>query len=158
MRRLLALVLACIPSLASAQARVTGLVTDSASGAPVRATVTVEPAARSAPTDSAGRFALGGLPAADATVAAPAFGYRASRVPVRLVVGSDAEVRVVLARVARELEAVRTLATRSAERTQAAAPTAPSVTSISTSELSMIPAVGQADVLRAAALLPGIAA
>src|SRR5438067_5956822 len=139
-------------------ARLSGTVTDSASGAPLRATVSLAPTGRVARTDSAGRFAFADLAPGEVSVSTAAFGYRAARTVVRLPSGAATFIAVAMVPVARELEPVRTSAERTAEQVQAAAPAGPSVTSLGARELAVIPAVGETDVLRAASLLPGISA
>ena len=158
--------LVAAPTLAvSAQpapARLSGAVTDATSGLPVRATVTVMPAGaaggRPQRTDAAGRFVVGALPAGAVTVSAAAFGYRPRRLTVRLAAGADTAVTLAMAALPRVLEAVRTTAGRSAERAAFAGPAGASVSSVSRRELLVVPAVGEADALRVAALLPGVAA
>ena len=142
----------------TADARLRGTVRDAASGLPLHATVTAAPGTRSARTDSSGAFVLAGLPPGDVAVTAAAFGYRAERRTVHLTAGADTVVQFALVPVARVLGTVRTTASPTAERTQAAGPAGGSVTSLTASELASVPAVGEADVLRAAAMLPGISA
>src|SRR5207248_3357815 len=77
-------------------ARVSGIVIDSASGAPLRATVTLAPLGREARTDSAGRFAFAAVQPGDLTLTATAFGYRASRLTVRVPGGIETTLRVQL--------------------------------------------------------------
>ncbi|AHG91639.1 TonB-dependent receptor plug [Gemmatirosa kalamazoonensis] len=139
-------------------ARLDGVVTDSASGEAVRATVTLAPGGHATRTNAVGRFAFVDVAPGELTVTTTAVGYRAARTTVRLPSGTSTSIQVTLARTVRELELVRTRAERSPERAQAAAPAGPSVTSLGAREMSVIPAVGETDVLRAASLLPGIAA
>lgn len=138
--------------------RIVGTVTDASSGIAVRATISVAPGARTARSDSAGRFVLRDVPAGQAVVTANAFGFRAERVTVRVEAGQEATIAIALHTVPRTLDAVRTVETATAEAIQARAPAGPSVTSMTARELASIPAVGERDVLRAAALLPGISA
>lgn len=145
----------------AAPVRLTGTVTDATSGLPVRATVTVTPAgdgARTVRTDGAGRFVAGGLPAGAIAVRAAAFGYRPVRLLLRLGAGADTAVTLALPALPRVLEAVRATATRSAERAAFAGPAGASVSTFSQRELLTVPAVGEADALRVASLLPGVAA
>jgi hypothetical protein len=142
----------------SLPARFTGAVVDSASGEPLRATVALAPLGRTVRTDAAGRFTFGAVPAGEATLTTTAVGYRVDRATVRLTTGTEVSITVTLARAARELEAMRTEAERTPEQAQARAPAGPTVTSLGAREMAVIPAVGETDVLRAASLLPGIAA
>ena len=139
-------------------ARLAGTVTDSASGEPLRATVSLAPGGRVTRSDAVGHFAFAAVAPGEVVVTTTAVGYRVTRVTVQLSAGTASTVQVALARAARELEAVRTQASRTPEQAQADAPAGPSVTSLGAREMSVIPAVGETDVLRAASLLPGIAA
>ena len=74
---LLAIVGAPLRAQPSPPARLTGAVVDSATGEPLRATVTLAPLGRTVRTDAGGRFTFGAVPGGDATVttsAAPCAG------------------------------------------------------------------------------------
>ncbi len=145
--------------------RLHGIVVDAATGTPVRATITVTgtgtgagTSGRTVRTDAAGQFAVGALPAGAMTVRVTAFGYRAARATVQPSEGADSALRFALQVLPRVLEGVRTTAAATAERAGFEGAAGPAVTSLSARELLTIPAVGEPDALRAASLLPGIAA
>ncbi|MDB4909043.1 MAG: TonB-dependent receptor plug [Gemmatimonadetes bacterium] len=154
------LLLAGSAAFGQSAGRVHGTVTDAVTGAPLAAVVgIVSPVPlRNARTDSVGRFSFIDVPAGSVTIGASAFGYASERITVVVSPGQDIEVRIRLRIAARELETVRTTATISAEQAQAAGPAGGSITSLSVRDLRTIPALGETDVLRAAALLPGISA
>lgn len=152
------------PAARQTAARLRGVVTDAGTGAPVRATITLATAGagasgtRTARTDAAGRFLFADLRPGPVTVSVAAFGYRAARTTVRLADGADSALRVPLQALPRVLEGVRTTASATAERAGFEGAAGPSVSSVSARELLTVPAVGEPDALRAASLLPGIAA
>ena len=145
-------------SAQTATGRVHGVTTDRSSGHPISATVTLTPGTRATRSDSLGRFAFVDVPAGDLTLTATALGHVAERIIVRVTAEADVEALISMRTVTRVLDAMRTTAVVSPERAQLAAPAGASITSIGAHDLTMIPAVGEADVLRAASLLPGIAA
>ena len=142
----------------SPAATVAGVVVDSASRLPLRANVALDPGGRTARADAGGRFAFAALPAGEYTVRVTAFGYRASSMPVRLAVATSVGVTVALVPLPRALDTVRTSADVSPARELGRAPAGGSVTTFTKRDVTVIPAVGEMDVLRVASLLPGIAA
>jgi hypothetical protein len=134
-----------------------GRVVSDATGEPLRANVIVVELDRATGSDDAGRFAFRGVPAGPATVRARAIGYRAATAGAVVPPGGTAEVTVRLTPVAERLAAVRTSATRPERERFEGAPNVGAIT-VGGTAVSRVPALGEADVLRAASLLPGVAA
>jgi hypothetical protein len=134
-----------------------GSIADIATGTPVRATVTIERPRRAVRADSAGRFMFRDLPSGRVRLQATSFGYE----PVDTVVviqSSDTVTVTLRVRVLpQSLAPVRTVA-KSPERLRFEEQATPSVVSISGAEVRRVPAIGEADVLRSVALLPGVIA
>ncbi|MEO7359853.1 MAG: carboxypeptidase regulatory-like domain-containing protein, partial [Gemmatimonadaceae bacterium] len=138
--------------------RVRGVVVDAITRNPVRATLSVTPGRQSTITDSAGRFVLSDLAPGSVTLVSTAFGHRVERTDIRLQSDELIEVTIVMRPLSQTLTEMRTTATPGNESTQAAAPAGSATVSMSRRELASVPAVGEADVLRAVSLLPGISA
>lgn len=137
---------------------VRGVVVDAATQLPIRATVTISPGMHVTRGDSAGRFMITEIAAGPITVVATAFGHRSTRVQIQLQRGETADVKLAMNSVSQALVGMLITAVRSNESQQAAAPAGAATASMSRRELNTVPAVGETDVLRAASLLPGIAA
>ena len=134
-----------------------GSVTNMATGAPLRADVTIDRPRRGVRTDSAGHFAFRDLPAGRVLLHVNAFGYE--RVDSTIVVRASDTVTVAfrLRMLPQSLAPVRTVA-KSPERVRFDEQVTPSVVSISGAEVRRVPAIGESDVLRSVALLPGVVA
>ncbi|MHB1073138.1 MAG: TonB-dependent receptor [Gemmatimonadaceae bacterium] len=167
---LCALVLApALPRAGEAAAQPTGgirgVVVDARSGIPLPGMqVSVEPEAgaaggallRAGVTDSAGRFAFAALPPARYLVRVRSLGFAPSVSFVR-VEHAVLDLRIEAASLAVTLETVRARA-RAAERDRFEARPNVGVLRVTRRALASVPAVGEADVLRAVQLLPGVAA
>ena len=135
----------------------TGTVTNTTTGSPVRADVSIDRPRRSVRADSAGRFVFRDIPAGRVRLRAISFGYEPADTMVVARGGELVTVSLRLRMVPQSLAAVRTVA-KSPERTRFEEQATPSVVSISGAEVRRIPALGESDVLRTAALLPGVVA
>lgn len=162
--RLVAAASLALPShLAAAQqpaplgARLSGVVTDAATGKPIAVEVTVDPGRRTQRTDTAGRFAFRELPAGSYVVRARALGFASAMTSATVRAGEEAWVALRLEPSVVSLRAVQTSA-KSAERERFDRFPVPGVVSIGTAEILRLPSVGDADIVRAASLLPGISA
>ncbi|HEY0995323.1 MAG TPA: TonB-dependent receptor [Gemmatimonadaceae bacterium] len=142
-----------------------GLVIDSKTGIPLggmQVSIEPEPGApaaalpRAGVTDSAGRFAFSALAPARYLVRVRSLGFAPGAAFVR-VDQEVVEVRIEATSLAVTLETVRARA-RAAERDRFEARPNVGVLSITRRALASVPAVGEADVLRAVQLLPGVAA
>jgi TonB-dependent receptor-like protein/carboxypeptidase family protein len=156
---LVALVFALAPHAGAQQgsARLSGTVIDSASLAPLRAEVSLDRPRRLTRADSLGRFVFNGLGAGEVTVRARAFGYEPLITTARLDGDGETTITIRLRVSPRALETVRTIA-KAPDRERFEELPTPSMVSISGAELSRVPAIGERDILRAAALLPGVVA
>src|SRR5690349_3279227 len=145
----------------SRQAAVTGVlagsVTNASSGAPIRAEVTIDRPRHSVRADSAGRFRFRDIPAGRIRVRAISFGYEPADTTVTIPGGDTLSLDLRLRFIPQSLAPVRTVA-KSPERTRFEEEVTPSVVSISGAEVRRVPAIGETDVLRSAALLPGVVA
>jgi len=139
---------------------VRGRVVSAADGEAVRARVTVEPTGGAAPrgttSDDDGRFVLRGLAPGPARLRVRALGYAARDSLLDLAAGTTAEVELRLVPVPRLLGGVRSVAT-SPERERFDLTADISALTLSGGALARPPALGEADVLRAVSLLPGVA-
>lgn len=133
-----------------------GLVTETA-GALLGAEVSVESPRRTVRTDSAGRFVIRELPAGTIRVRFIALRHESVDTTVTITSGDTTRLTVTLRVTPQSLAPVRTIAKSPArERFQDQA--TPSVVSISAAEVRRVPAIGETDVLRSVALLPGVVA
>ncbi len=98
------------PASPASTGRITGTVTDSASGRPLSAVqVNVAGTRFGAATDETGRYTIGGVPAGTVTVEARRLGYRpTSRAAVRVAAGEATDVPLRLGTAPLTLEAVVT--------------------------------------------------
>ena len=135
----------------------TGSVTDVASGTPIRADVTIDRPRRGVRTDSTGRFAFRDIPTGRVRLRATAFGYEPADTSVVVLAGDTVRVSLRVRVLPQSLAPVRTVA-KSPERARFDEQAMPSVVSISGAEVRRVPAVGESDVLRSVALLPGVVA
>ncbi|HEX6051775.1 MAG TPA: TonB-dependent receptor [Gemmatimonadaceae bacterium] len=154
-------VVTAIASGASAQQRATGslsgTVVNAATGAPVRAELVIDRPRRAVRADSAGRFTLGQLPPGRLRLRVTAFGYAPTDTSVAIRSGETTVLTLALRAVPQALAPVLTTA-KHPERLRFEEQATPSVVTISGSEVRRVPALGEADVLRSVALLPGIVA
>jgi hypothetical protein len=135
----------------------TGTVTNSATGTPVRADVSIDRPRRTIRADSTGRFTFRDVATGRVRVRAISFGYEPADTVVVIRGGEVVTVSLPLRMIPQSLAAVRTVA-KSPERTLFEEQATPSVVSISGAEVRRVPAIGESDVLRTAALLPGVVA
>ena len=134
-----------------------GTVTNTTNGSPVRADVSIDRPRRIVRTDSTGRFAFRDIPPGRVRLRAISFGYEAADTIVTIRGGEVITVSLSLRMAPQTLAAVRTTA-KPPERTRFEEEATPSVVSISGAEVRRVPAIGESDVLRSAALLPGVVA
>ena len=144
------------------EATVRGRVVDAQSGEPVRARVGLLPAGdgveRGTATDDEGRFAVRDVVAGRVRVRVRALGYAALDTSVVVgAAGADTPLEIRLVPVPRLLGGVHTVAA-SPDRERFEHTAEVSAMTMSRSALSRAPALGESDVLRAVALLPGVAA
>jgi hypothetical protein len=109
---------------------------------------------RSAETDRAGRVRLAGLPAGRYLVSVERIGLEARQQQVELVQGRTAVVDLVLPAAAVGLPGVVVEAERRRTRFEESA--GATVAELTQRDLKLLPAAGEADVLRAIEMLPGV--
>src|SRR6478672_2378929 len=141
----------------SAVGSVAGVVTNVATGDALRAEISIDRPRKSVRADSGGRFAFRDIPAGRVRLRAISFGFEPADTMVLVRGGEAVTVSLRLRAVPQSLAEVRTVAT-SPERTRFDDQATPSVVSIAGAEVRRIPALGESDVLRTAALLPGVVA
>src|SRR6185503_2420181 len=129
-------------------------VSNAATGTPVRAELTVDHPRRTVRPDSTGRFLFRDVQAGRVRLRALFFGYEPADTNVFVPAGNTVTVVLRLRMVAQTLATVRTVA-KSPERARFEEQATPSVVSISGTEVRRVPAIGETDVLRSVALLPG---
>ena len=142
---------------ASTSGVITGSVTNGATGAPIRADVTIDRPRRAVRTDSTGRFVFRDAAPGRVRLRAVAFGYEPADTLLTVVAGDTVRLPLRLRMLPQSLAPVRTVA-KSPERVRFEEQTTPSVVSISGAEVRRVPAIGESDVLRSVALLPGVVA
>jgi hypothetical protein len=136
---------------------IAGSVTNGANGAPIRADVTIDRPRRAVRSDSVGRFVFRDVPARSVRLRAVAFSYEPVDTTVLVAAGDTVRLALRLRMLPQSLAPVRTVA-KSPERTRFEEQVTPSVVSISGAEVRRVPAIGETDVLRSVALLPGVVA
>jgi hypothetical protein len=109
---------------------------------------------RSAETDRAGRVRLTGLPAGRYLVSVERIGFEARQQQIELVQGRTAVVALVLPAAAVGLPGVVVEAERRRTRFEESA--GATVAELTQRDLKLLPAAGEADVLRAIEMLPGV--
>jgi hypothetical protein len=134
-----------------------GTVVAIATGEPVRAELTIDRPRRGARADSAGRFDFGELAAGPVRLRGVAFGYASIDTLVFIRAGVATTVALRLRMAPQALAPVRTVA-KHPERARFEEQVTPSVVTITGAEVRRVPAIGETDVLRSVALLPGIIA
>ncbi|HLL81781.1 MAG TPA: carboxypeptidase regulatory-like domain-containing protein, partial [Longimicrobium sp.] len=159
---LAALVLACTPSWAqggTVAGRVTGPGGQPIAGARVSATPAAGGSARrTAVTGEGGAFRLANLTAGAYRVRAQRLGYAAAEQTVTVAAGAEARAELVLAEESFTLEAIQARAGAAEQRERTRFETEAGVTSrvITGQELKVIPGLGEADIMRAVEVLPGV--
>ncbi|HUQ82922.1 MAG TPA: carboxypeptidase regulatory-like domain-containing protein [Gemmatimonadaceae bacterium] len=136
---------------------IAGSLTNSANGAAVRADVTIDRPRRGARSDSAGRFIFHDAQPGRVRVRAVSFGYEPVDSIVTVVAGDTVRLALRLRVLPQSLAPMRTVA-KTPERARFEEQVTPSVVSISGAEVRRVPAIGETDVLRSVALLPGVVA
>jgi hypothetical protein len=157
---IVASLLGLVPSGIRAQSgtgRLMGVVVDSRTGAPIVAEITMLRPSRALQSDSSGRFLVDALPLGEATVRVRAIGYGPVDVTASILLNRLTTIAVRLTESQVTLQPVRTFA-KSPERERFEELSMPSVLSIGAAERARVPVAGERDVLRAATLLPGVAA
>ncbi|HEY0111347.1 MAG TPA: carboxypeptidase-like regulatory domain-containing protein, partial [Fibrella sp.] len=101
-------------TIAQQTTKLTGRVTDVATGKPIAfASVYINASTRGTTADSVGRFTLTNCPVGSIEIVATALGYKATRQPMRLVDQRPYTVALPLQPEARELNSVTVMAKRS---------------------------------------------
>ena len=136
---------------------IVGSVANGATGAPIRADVTIDRPRRAVRSDTAGRFVFRDASPGRVRLRAVAFGYGAADTIVSVIAGDTVRLALRLQVLPQSLAPVRTVA-KSPERARFEEQATPSVVSISGAEVRRVPAIGETDVLRSVALLPGVVA
>jgi hypothetical protein len=134
-----------------------GSITNVATGAAVRATISIERPRRAVRSDSTGRFLFRDLPAGRVRLQATSLGYESTDTVIVVRASDTVTVTLRVRMLPQSLAPVRTVA-KSPERLRFEEQVTPSVVSISGAEVRRVPAIGEADVLRSVALLPGVVA
>ena len=133
---------------------------DTTSGEPIAAHVSLVVAGadgQATRTDAAGRFAVRAPAAGAATLRVRALGYREVSLALTLRAGQDTTLGLRLTPIAIPLAVVRTVATAPERQRFEQAPDVGSFT-IAGRSLMRVPGVGEGDVLRAVATMPGASA
>jgi TonB-dependent Receptor Plug Domain. len=152
------LTVAPIGARAQSPATVQGHVRSVRTGDPVRgATVLVVGTRNGTITDSAGAYLIGNVEPGSTRISARAFGYAATEQSVDLSSGETRTLDFDLGESITTLDAVHTQA-KAAEREAFESQPNIGVTLIPGKVASSVPRLGEADVLRAAQLLPGVEA
>ena len=134
-----------------------GHVLDDATGAPVRAELVIDRPRRAVRADSVGRFTFGPVPAGRLRLRVSAFGYAPTDTSVAIRAGEAMSLELRLRAVPQALAPVRSVA-KHPDRMRFEEQATPSVVTITGSEVRRVPALGESDVLRSVALLPGVVA
>jgi hypothetical protein len=136
---------------------ITGSVSDVASGNPIRANVTIDRSRRGTRADSTGRFTFRDVPVGTVRVRATSFGFEPTDTTVVVQAAATLTVMLRMRVLPQSLAPVNTIA-KTPERGRFEEQATPSVVSISGAEVRRVPAIGETDVLRSVALLPGVIA
>ena len=165
--RLTALVIAVVAvssvaSSANAQSQsgtgtLAGSVIDAATGAPVRAELSIDRPRRAVRVDSAGRFTFRLVAAGRLRLRVNAFGYAPTDTSIVIRANETTSLELTLRAVPQALAPVVSVA-KPPDRVRFEEQASPSVVTISASEVRRVPALGETDVLRSVALLPGVVA
>jgi len=150
------------PVPAQSTGALAGRVSAAAGAAVEGAVVTATPAgggqARRARTGADGAWRIARLPAGRYAVRATRLGYSAAETEAAVAAGAEARVELRLVEDAVALEAVEATSRRDTERERTRFETEAGVTTrvIGGRELKILPGLGEADVLRAVEVLPGV--
>jgi hypothetical protein len=136
---------------------ISGSVANTANGAPIHADVSIDRPRRAVRADSAGRFTFRDVPAGTVRVRAASFGFEPIDTTVLVRAGASLTVTFGMRVLPQSLAPVNTIA-KTPERGRFEEQATPSVVSISGAEVRRVPAIGETDVLRSVALLPGVIA
>jgi hypothetical protein len=141
---------------ADSGATISGAVVSAVNGETLpRSQITIGGTARGTRTDDAGRFTITGLSPGTITLRTRALGYRMVTREVIIRAGERAEVIITMEPLPQTLNPVQTIGTTD-ERVRFELGTSSGVISIAGGAISTIPSIGEADVLRAVQLLPGV--
>jgi hypothetical protein len=148
------LILALLP-----QADIQGTVRAAATSEPVPyATVRIAELRRSVSTDAAGGYAIRGVPDGRWRVQASSVGYHPTELIVRTRGGTVVRMDFDLAAAPIALPDVKVVARREQPESRAEVLGGPPATPLRSAELAAVPALAEADVLRAVQTLPSVAA
>jgi hypothetical protein len=136
---------------------ISGSVSNIVNGAPIRADVSIDRPRRVVRADSAGRFTFREVSAGTVRVRATSFGFEPTDTTVVVHVGGATAVELRMRVLPQTLAPMNTVA-KIPERDRFEEQATPSVVSISGAEVRRVPAIGETDVLRSVALLPGVIA
>ena len=136
---------------------ISGSVSNIANGTPVHADVSIDRPRRAVRADSAGRFTFRDVPPGAVRVRAASFGFEPTDTTVLVRAGASLTVTLRMRVLPQSLAPVNTIA-KTPERGRFEEQATPSVVSISGAEVRRVPAIGETDVLRSVALLPGVIA
>ena len=136
---------------------INGSVSNIANGAPIRADVSLDRPRRVVRADSAGRFTFREVPVGTVRVRATSFGFEPTDTTVVVRAATTLTVALQMRVLPQALAPVNTTA-QIPERSRFEEQATPSVVSISGAEVRRVPAIGETDVLRSVALLPGVIA
>ena len=167
MRLVLAFVMAVLivssaASSASAQGpsgmgTLVGSVLNQATGSPVRAEVIIDRPRRAVRADSTGRFTFALVPAGRLGLRVSAFGYAPTDTSIVIRSNDTTFLELRLRAVPQALAPVVSVA-KHPDRVRFEEHASPSIVTITGSEVRRVPALGETDVLRSVALLPGVVA
>ena len=158
---LAAAVLAQVPALAQTPGALAGRVV-AASGAPVADAVVTATAAggatRRARSGADGAWRLNRVPPGRWTVRATRVGYTSAEQAVEVAAGAEARVELRLAEADITLAPIQAISRRDAERERTRFESEAGVTTrvITGEEIKVLPGLGEADVMRAVEVLPGV--
>jgi hypothetical protein len=162
--RALFVLLVLVLAASSARAQGTGTIAGTVTGpggeaiARARVTATAEGVRRSAVSGEVGAFRIANLPAGAYRVRAERVGFAAAERAVTVRAGEETRVELAVAEAALALEGIEARARSEAQRERTRFETEAGVTTrvISGQELKIIPGLGEADVMRAVEVLPGV--
>ena len=135
---------------------INGSVSNTANGNPIRADVSID-RRRVVRADTAGRFTFREVPVGTVRLRATSFGFEPIDTTVTVHANATLTVALRMRVLPQSLAPVNTIA-KIPERGRFEEQATPSVVSISGAEVRRVPAIGETDVLRSVALLPGVIA
>jgi hypothetical protein len=149
--------LAQAPARQPSTGTILGTVANAVNGASVRADVTIDRPRRGVRSDSAGRFVFRDASPGHVRLRVISFGFEPIDSILTVTAGDTVRLALRLRVLPQSLAPMRTVA-KSPERARFEEQVTPSVVSISGAEVRRVPAIGETDVLRSVALLPGVVA